>query len=294
MLILANAGAGTAEQLHGALDLLDGEVVTTSSPGELDDVVRRDRFLVVAGGDGSLHAVVAALHRADLLAETTVALLPLGTGNDFARGAGIPLDPRAAATLASQGRASCADLVVDDEGGVVVNNVHVGAGAEASRAAGPWKRTLGPLGYAVGAVIAAARPPTLRLRIMVDGELVSDRPTLQLAIGNAPFVGGGTELTPRADPSDGKVNVLVSYSVGPVARVAYAVRLSRGAHHTSGDVVYRRASEVTVAGEQFHASADGEIQGPLTARTWRVLPGALRMILPEDITDAHQRARNSP
>jgi YegS/Rv2252/BmrU family lipid kinase len=294
MLVIANADAGTAHQLEAALRLLDGEAVTTSSPEELDDVVRRERFLVVAGGDGSLHAVVAALSRNDLLAETTVALLPLGTGNDFARGAGIPLDPVEAAKLAAKGTARRIDLVVDDTGGVVVNNVHVGAGAEASRAAQPWKRRLGPLGYVVGAALAAVRPPTLRLRVVVDGDVVSDRPTLQVAVGNAPFVGGGTELTPRADPSDGKADVLVSYAVRPIARTAYVLRLRRGEHHQSGDVLYRRASEVTVEGEPFHASADGEIQGPLHRRTWRVLPGALRMVLPEDVTDGHREARNRP
>jgi diacylglycerol kinase (ATP) len=115
-------------------------------------------------------------------------------------------------------------------------------------------------------------------------------------------VGGGTELTPRADPSDGKVNVLVSYAVGPLARTAYALRLRRGRHDRSGDVVYRRASEVTVAGDPFHASADGEIRGPLTSCTWRVLPGALSLVLPRhlgadpaaDITDEHQHGQNRP
>src|SRR5690349_11501019 len=120
MLVIANADAGSVDALDGALEglrALGAEVVTTASPAELDDVVARDRHLVVAGGDGSLHAVVAALHRCGRLSDTTVTLLPLGTGNDFARGAGIPLDPLEAAALARDGVKTPIDLVVDDVGG---------------------------------------------------------------------------------------------------------------------------------------------------------------------------------
>ena len=81
---------------------------TTTNPGELDGVLHRAgcRSIVVAGGDGSLHAVVSALHRRHELAERTLGLIPLGTGNDFARALDIPLDPaEAAAALLAGSRA---------------------------------------------------------------------------------------------------------------------------------------------------------------------------------------------
>ena len=279
MLVIANADAGTADGLEDALRALDCDVVHTTTPEELDDVVRRDRFLVAAGGDGTLHAVVAAMHRQDVLADTALGLIPLGTGNDFARGAGIPLDPLEAAQLVAGGKPSPVDLLMDDAGGVVVNSVHVGAGAEASRAAQPWKRRLGPVGYLVGAGIAAVRPAAPRLRVTVDGEVVSHRRTLQVALGNAPYVGGGTELTPKADPADGRVDVMVSFALSPLARAAYALQLRRGEHHHSDDVLYGRGHEVAISGEEFYASSDGEIEGPLTSRSWRLMPGALQFVL---------------
>jgi diacylglycerol kinase (ATP) len=55
----------------------------------------------------------------------------LGTGNDFARGVGIPVDHYSAARLIRTGEPQSVDLIVDDADGVVVNAVHVGAGAEA-------------------------------------------------------------------------------------------------------------------------------------------------------------------
>src|SRR5690606_7794708 len=94
MLVITNADAGTADdvELERALTFLrrhaSVEVAETSNPGELDGVLHRagSRVIVVAGGDGSLHAVIAALHRRNQLADTTLGLLPMGTGNDFARG----------------------------------------------------------------------------------------------------------------------------------------------------------------------------------------------------------------
>lgn len=281
MIVIANADSGTADALDEALEVLgDVEVVHTGSPEELDAVVGRDDLLVVAGGDGSLHAVVKALHRNGRLTSTTLALVPLGTGNDFARGVGLPLDPAEAARVVSAGVPTALDLILDDEDDIVVNNVHVGAGAEAARAAVPWKKALGPLGYAVGAGITALRPPTLSVAVTVDGALVSRRSVLQVALGNAPYVGGGTELTPDASPTDGQIEVMVSSAVSPGARVAYALHLRRGEHHRREDVLHLRGRSVTVEGEPFHVSADGELTGPLTSRTWRVEPGALTMVLP--------------
>ena len=71
------------------------------------------------------------------------------------------------------------DLIVDELGGVVVNTVHAGASAQASRRGARWKRRLGPfgigiLGYPIGAAMAAVRPPFVRLRIEADGKVIAD------------------------------------------------------------------------------------------------------------------------
>jgi YegS/Rv2252/BmrU family lipid kinase len=290
LLLITNADAGSsdAESLEAALSVLreatDVEVCSTSNPGELDGVLHRrgGRRVVVAGGDGSLHAVVAALHRRQELSDTVLGLVPLGTGNDFARGTGIPLDPEEAARLVVKGDVRPVDLLVDCVGEIVVNNVHVGVGAQASRKSTKWKKRLGRFGYAVGAAIAAVNPPFVRLRIEVDGqELTSfDRPILMVAIGNGPNVGGGAEITPEADPEDGKVDVMISYAIGPLARFGYALGFKRGEHHRRDDVTYLRGSQVSISGQSFYCSADGELYGPERNRTWHVERGAFSMALP--------------
>jgi diacylglycerol kinase (ATP) len=290
MLLITNADAGgtDAESLEKALAVLraapDVEVAATSNPGELDGVLHRrgGRRIVVAGGDGSLHAIVAALHRRNELRDAVVGLIPLGTGNDFARGAGVPLDPEEAARLVVDGRVRPVDLIVDCLGEVVVNNVHIGAGAQASRNAHSLKKVFGRMGYVLGAAKAAVKPPFVRLRIEVDGHEVADfaHPILMVAIGNGSRVGGGAEITPEADPQDGKMDVMVSYSIGPLARFGYAARFRVGRHHERDDVLYLRASTVSISGQDFYCSADGEVYGPERNRSWHVEPGAFAMPLP--------------
>jgi len=290
LLLIANADAGgtDAESLEQALTVLrevtDVEVAKTSNQGELDGVLHRrgGRRIVVAGGDGSLHAVVAALHRRQELDRVTLGLIPTGTGNDFARGSGIPLEPKESARLVVEGAVRPVDLLVDCVGEVVVNNVHVGVGAQASRKAHKWKHRLGRIGYGIGAVLASVNPPFVRLRVEVDGHVVADfdKPILQVAVGNGSHVGGGTELTPQADIGDGRVDVMVSFAVGPLARFGYVARLRAGEHHRRDDVLYLRAGRVSVSGQSFYCSADGELYGPERNRTWQVEKAAFSMTLP--------------
>jgi YegS/Rv2252/BmrU family lipid kinase len=300
ILVITNSDAGSAdeERLGSALAVLreraSVEVCGTSNPGELDGVLHRagSRRIVVAGGDGSLHAVVAALHRRQELKSAVVGLLPLGTGNDFARGIGLPLEPEEAARVVLRDNPRPMDLVLDEVGEVVVNSVHVGAGAEASKRGagvkeklgkiGVGKANLGKLGYPIGALMTAAAPASVRLRVEVDGDVVCDLadPVLMVAVGNGRSVGGGADLLPEADPTDGSLDVLVSRSTGPLARLLYAARLGFATHQRREDVHTYRGSTVSVTGGPFWCSADGEVYGPERRRTWRVEPGAYRFLLP--------------
>ena len=305
VLVVANRAAGTADDdaISAAVTVLRGdggavEVVRTGSPDELHAVLDRrgGRRLVVAGGDGSVHAVVAALYgRGEVGARHdrpsasggasdagSLGILPLGTGNDLARALGLPLDPAAAARVVVDGRDRPLDLLVDDDGGVVVNAVHLGVGAEAARSAERLKERLGKAAYAAGSVLAGATSTGWLLRVEVDGrEMASgDVRLLMVAIGNGTSIGGGAELTPDAAPDDGLADVVVSAATGAVARVGYALAMRDGDHVHRDDVLVARGRTVTVSGEEFCANADGEVGGPLTRRTWTVLPGAWAVRVP--------------
>src|SRR5215207_9851838 len=121
LLVITNASAGSAheEAVDTAVATLseraDVEVAATSSPEDCDTAVARraGRRVVVCGGDGSVHFIVAALHRAGDLSDP-IGLIPMGTGNDLARALGLPLDPAEAARVVLDGEPHRLDLLVDD------------------------------------------------------------------------------------------------------------------------------------------------------------------------------------
>jgi diacylglycerol kinase family enzyme len=291
-LVIANAAAGTAsdDNTDAAIEVLrvgaEVTVCRTSSLAELAEAVtgcHEDCGLVALGGDGSLHAIAQALHDAGMLSpDRPIGLLPLGTGNDLARTLGLPLDPAAAAKVVLGGRARPLDLLVDDAGGVVVNAVHAGVGAEAGATAEDWKPRLGIGAYAVGGLVAGLASDGWWVRVTVDGNEVHDgaEPVLMVGLGNGRTIGGGSPLAPSAVPDDGLVDVVVSRAVGALARLRYAVDLRSGEHVRRADVDVVRGREVTLAGKPFRCNADGEISDPLTARSWRVLSGCWSILVP--------------
>lgn len=294
LLVITNADAGSAAErsVEEALTVLRErahvEVAATSGVEELDGLLdKRDgRYLVVAGGDGSLHAVVAALHRRGELADAVLGLIPLGTGNDRARSLGLPLQPAAAARVVLTGEPLQLELLEDDAGGVVVNAVHVGVGAEAARRALSWKPRLGKPAYALGAALAGTTRGW-RLRVEADGEVISDidERLLMVGVGLGSSIGGGTPLAPDARPDDSVAEVVVSRATGPLARVGYALQLRRGTHGERTDVRTVQARTVSVSGQPFPVNADGELSGPVSARTWTLRPRAWRLLAPPQAPD---------
>jgi YegS/Rv2252/BmrU family lipid kinase len=290
LLVVTNASAGSAddERVAAALAVLrEGADVREEESGSPDDLARllssrEDRTVVLVGGDGSVHTAVAALHdRGELSPDVRLALIPLGTGNDLARTLGIPLDPADAARALLTGRPRTLDLVVDAAGGVVVNAVHLGVGAEAAERATGLKDKLGKAVYPVGSVLAAAGTSGWQLHVEVDGEVVeTDGPALMVAVANGRTIGGGAELAPDAEPDDGLLDVIVATSTGPLARLGFGVALKDGEHVDRDDVTTVRGRTATVTGDPFPVNADGELTGPVGSRTWTLKPGAWSLVVP--------------
>ncbi len=284
LLVSAQAGSIDREGVDSVRDVLSGdgavEVVTLSSKGDLDSALdrRADRRLVLAGGDGSLHVLVKRLWRRGELADVPIGLVPLGTGNDFARYLDLPLDPAEAADAVLRGRPRRLDLLCSDGGtGIVVNAVHLGKGAEAAQRAGTLKQRVGKLAYPLGAIASMFGPRGWPMHVNVDDEMLADgNSRLQMvAIGNGSSIGGGAPLFPDADASDGSLDVLVlgpggSRTVGTGGSAFRLMRRARG-----------RAVTVTPApGVEVGVNADGEPGSLRGRRSWWVEPAAWSVICP--------------
>jgi YegS/Rv2252/BmrU family lipid kinase len=288
VLLLVNEAAGSTDEATVAevVEVLraagDVEVVDTAPPGALDAALERrgDRRLVVAGGDGSIHVLVEALRRRQQL-DVPVGLVPLGTGNDLARGVGLPHDdPVAAAHRVLDGAPRPLDLLEADDGRVCVNAVHAGVGADAAVRAEDLKASLRELAYPVGALLAGIGADGAAVRVVVDGSVLVDDEVLLVAVCNGTCFGGGATAAPDADPGDGALDVVAVTATGPVARAAFGLALQRGQHLGRDDVHLARGRTVTIVGEGLRDDVDGEVDdAPRAQRTWRVRPGAWRLLV---------------
>jgi diacylglycerol kinase family enzyme len=237
------------------------------------------RCLVVVGGDGSLHRTVARMTALDRL-DLEVGLVPLGTGNDLARGAGLPLDPAEAVDALAKLPARPMDLLIGN-GSVIVNAVHLGLGADAAIQAGRWKARLGAAAYPLGAVVAGTWSTPWELKVTVDGRVIHDGTTVLAGIGNGPSVGGGTRMFPGARLDDGQAVVVVAGSRwGRAGRAVFGRSLRHGRHGRLPWVRVARGRHIEVTGEPVAGNADGEIWSASPAWEVTVRPAALRLRRP--------------
>ncbi|MGY1837510.1 diacylglycerol/lipid kinase family protein [Blastococcus sp. SYSU DS0510] len=299
MLLVVNRAAGTAQddRVEAAVAGLrkggDVSVAATADAADLDEALAAHpgSRVVVLGGDGSVHAVVAALDRAGRLsADEPVGIIACGTGNDLARTLGLPLDPADGAAAVLAGVPRRLDLLRDDAGAVVVNAVHAGVGAEAAAEAHRLKQRLGAVAYPVGAAIAGLGDTGWPLRVEVDGCVAvheaegwaadGAQPVLMVGVCNGATIGGGTALAPDARPDDGLADVVVCAATGPVARAAYAAALTAGRHVDRTDVLLLRGREVRISGGPVPVDADGELGELRQAGGWRLAHHAWSVLVP--------------
>ncbi len=279
-LLVRNAEAGTddaetVDTLRGLLEPHGGaEVRETSDADELADVLREaassDAVVVVCGGDGSISLAVAQGRRLGLLDQLTFGLVPFGTGNDLAGFLELPGEADAAAEQLLAATPRPMDLLLDDEGDVVVNAVHVGVGVAAAERADDLKPSLGALAYPLGALLAGVGDDGLEVSVEVDGERVeAPERVLMVAVMNGSTVGGGTAIAPEAVIDDGLADVVVVHAVARPARAAYAAALLRGTHLERDDVVHARGAEVVIRGTDLAHNRDGEVEEAAAGATQR-------------------------
>jgi len=286
-LVVANPDAGGTHEgivadVRGRLEAAGGRVtLVEGDDAELDALLREaDGDCVVAvGGDGSIHRVATRLRAVDRL-DLDVGLVPLGTGNDLARGAGLPLDPLVATEGLAGWPARPVDLLVGN-GRLVVNVVHLGLGAHAAETASRWKAGLGKLAYPLGAVVAGTWVSPWELRVAVDGRVVHEGTTVLAGVGNGRTIGGGTRMFPRAALDDGLADVVVAASrFGRVGRAVFGHAARAGSHSRLSWVRTARGRHVAIEGEPIAGNADGEVWAAAASWEVAVVPGALRLRRP--------------
>ncbi|UUC52120.1 lipid kinase YegS [Pseudomonas citronellolis] len=232
--------------------------------------------LVAGGGDGTARAVAEALYRAD--AAASLALLPLGTANDFARAAGIPLEPAAALGLLEE-VARPIDLG-EVEGRIFLNMATGGFGSTVTaNTSEDLKKALGGAAYLLTGISRFSEVHSAEGHFRGPG-FDWQGEFLALGIGNGRQAGGGHPLCAQALADDGLLDVSILPAPGDMLS-ALGSLLGSGGGLQELFVRARLPWVELEAGEGLAINLDGE---PLQARRARfeVRPAALRLHLPAD------------
>lgn len=231
----------------------------------LDDAAAAARSgaarVVVAGGDGSIGPVAEAAAGTGV----PLAVVPVGTANDFARALDIPLDTAEACRLAARGTDTRRLELAWIDSRPFVNVASAGLAPVAARKARGLKWALGPVAYSLGAVRAGLGARPIHCRVGCDGERVFDGAAWQVSVAVTGAFGGGAAVD--SDPRDGKLDVVVIEAGSRARLVAHAYRLRAGRVESQPTVRSRRGSSVEVKTDGSTGfNVDGEVVDAEDAR----------------------------
>ncbi len=270
----------TARTHWGEVDL-----VLTTGPGHATALARQAEHgvaqVLAVGGDGTVHEVANGLLQRDADARPALGVVPVGTGNDFAKmTCTARLAPAATLAALAAGQVRRFDVGVV-WGEYFVNSIGVGLDADVARRVNQYKHWPGAFGYVVAALQAVIHRRPLRLHVDVDGTAWSE-PTTVLEIGIGPCAGGVFYLVPDARPDDGLLDVCAVGAFGLRFLVTKAPLVLSGKHTGLPEVRMARGHRVRVTSDDgpLTAHLDGELRSPgHSTLEATILPGALPVLV---------------
>ena len=286
--------AALQAQLEAQAGARPFEIVSTSatqSARELAAIAIANGATTVAaaGGDGTLSEVLNAVYRSD----AKLGVLPLGTGNDFARTLGIGANLKGAINTLFGGQSRTIDIgraTLNGESRLFLNIAGCGFDAlvarriNAGRTHPFWKHWKGVAAYLAATALELQRLRAARLRLKLDGGLVDTR-ALLCAVANAKSYGGGMKVAPDADLSDGLFDICIikEASRWEFARAFPSVFAGAHVHHERVEMFQARRVEIW-CDKNWPVLVDGEVCGtpPLTLE---VVPNAVEIMAPGQTPD---------
>jgi diacylglycerol kinase (ATP) len=287
LLINVNARQGRAA-LEQATTLLRArgvavEPVATTDQAHADaalaaEVRRGASAVLVGGGDGTLSHAAAAL----IGSSVALGVLPLGTGNTFARSVGVPLNLWDATSVIAAGRRARVDVgQVSMDGAadqVFLNSVGLGFSAEIARQlSGPLKRRLGLLAWPLLGTRALLGHQPLDLDLRLGAQPVRRIRSHQVLVANGRYVAGPMKAAPDAAVDDHRLDVLTFGGVSLLSATAATLRWATGRGEAPEPA---RALSLRSRRGPLWISVDGEVSRR-THLKLSVQPGALWVMVPE-------------
>jgi diacylglycerol kinase (ATP) len=278
----AGSRANTVAQLK---ELQPVALRTTRRTGDAERSARKARaskarVIIVAGGDGTLNEVVNGLGAA--AGKMRIGIIPLGTGNDFARTLGLPPSINENIDIVRSGKTTRIDLVrVKSKRSRYFVNVSAGgfSGMVNEKLTRRIKRAWGPLAYIRGAAAALPQLHAYKTEIVLDDDERLSTELYNVVVANGRFVAGGLPIAPSADPSDGKLDVVLIPKLGAAEMALLAAQIILGKHLSSSAIIFRQVRKVVVRSRPGMCfNVDGEFVGNVPA-VFQIMPRALNFII---------------
>lgn len=255
------------------------EPAPTEAPGHAGELAAEAagggvEAVFTLGGDGTLREAAEGL----LDTGVPVGPLPGGTTNVIPYSLGLPLSPLAAARAHAESRPW--ELDVGLAGGEhFLMQASFGLDARTLRRVAPgMKRLLGKAGVALEGLRQWATYDYPDLELLVDGRAETAK---FAAVCNLPHFGGSWALAPDADPTDGRLDLVVFRGEGRRRALAFTGDVMLGRHLARPDVEHRRVDEVEIRGPaEADAQLDGDFRDLPIPLTLRVSGSRLAVLVP--------------
>ena len=239
--------------------------------------------VVACGGDGTIHLALNALPDLSI----PLAVVPMGTGNDFARYVKLGKPEKAISTLLDSSLASDASVktVSMDMGSIELSDgsIHRFAGiascgfdAQVNERANTYRGPAGTLKYLAALAVELVHLNSRKLEVTCDaGDYLADEFTL-VAIGNTSSYGGGLRMCPTANAYDHEFEVTFVEKISRRLLVRVLPKVFWGGHTKHRQVIQKVAQKVEIKGDEFPIYADGERIG-MGPAVITIHPGAMRV-----------------
>ena len=266
---------------------LEGETLVSEHPGHVTELAAEAirggaSRLVAVGGDGTVHEVVNGLLSADAHG-VELAVLPRGTGRDFARSLSIPTSFDDAVRVAVSGAVRAVDAGrASYAGGEAwfANFAGCGISGAIARDANKSSKALGGrLSFMVSTVKVFARWKSVAVEVEIDGERRAG-PMFEIVAMNGPYAAGGMKLAPEGRPDDALLDCVLFGDITKLDFLTTFPKIYRGGHLAHPKIEHLRGRTVGIEADQpLPVVLDGEDAGTTPVR-FEIVPQALRVRVP--------------
>lgn len=237
-------------------------------------------LVIAAGGDGTIHAVAHGL----IGTNSTLGIIALGTMNNLARSLKIPEEIKQACEVIAQGDSKQIDVGTINEH-VFLEVTGIGLDAALFPAAEEIKNP-GLLSTLRGVIEGLFKLYTFRptrMKIAFDDNKSRSYHAIQVTICNSPSYGAHIQVAPEALMDDGLLDVVIYRNFSKFEYIRHAISISQGRRMLQPGITHHRSKSLRVTGDQpIEMHADGIPHGT-TPATIKVVPGALRVRIPQNV-----------